>query len=126
MILADTSIWIDHLRLANPTLAGLLSKGLVVIHSFVIGELAMGSLKDRKLLVQSLSDLPAARQAEDDEVLAFVEASKIHGRGIGYLDAHLLASARLTAALLWTRDRRLSIVAKEMGLAAMLPSGPIQ
>jgi len=126
MILADTSIWIDHLRLANPTLAGLLSKGLVVIHSFVIGELAMGSLKDRKLLVQSLSDLPAARQAEDDEVLTFVEASKIHGRGIGYLDAHLLASARLTAALLWTRDRRLSIVAKEMGLAAMLPSGPIQ
>jgi predicted nucleic acid-binding protein len=126
MILADTSIWIDHLRLANPTLAGSLSKGLVVIHSFVIGELAMGSLKDRKLLVQSLSDLPAARQAEDDEVLAFVEASKIHGRGIGYLDAHLLASARLTAALLWTRDRRLSIVAKEMGLAAMLPSGPIQ
>jgi len=126
MILADTSIWIDHLRLANPTLAGLLSKGLVVIHSFVIGELAMGSLKDWKLLVQSLSDLPAARQAEDDEVLAFVEASKIHGRGIGYLDAHLLASARLTAALLWTRDRRLSIVAKEMGLAAMLPSGPIQ
>src|SRR5262245_25807532 len=122
MILADSSIWIDHLRLANPTLAGLLSKRLVLAHPFVIGELAMGSLKDRKLIIQNLSDLPAARKADDHEVLAFVERHKIYARGIGYVDAHLLASAKLTAATLWTRDRRLLAAAEEMGLAAILPS----
>jgi predicted nucleic acid-binding protein len=126
MILADSSIWIDHIRLANQTLAGLLSKRLILIHSFVIGELAMGSLKDRKLIIENLSDLPAAQKADDSEVLSFVERYKIYARGIGYIDAHLLASAKLTAASLWTRDRRLAAVAEEMGVAAVLPGGSIQ
>ena len=126
MILADTSIWIDHLRLANPTLAGLLSKRLILVHSFVIGELAMGSLKDRKVIIENLSGLPVALKADDDEVLSFVERHRIYARGVGLVDVHLLASAKLTAASVWTRDRRLAGVAEEMGLAAKLPGESTQ
>ncbi|EHK55353.1 type II toxin-antitoxin system VapC family toxin [Allomesorhizobium alhagi] len=126
MILVDSSIWIDHFRQRNIALQELLSRRLVLSHPFVIGELAMGSLRDRSLIIEDVSDLPMALVAEDHEVLALVDRLKLHGRGIGYLDVHLLASVRLTGnASLWTRDRRLHAAAEENGLAADLPATPL-
>jgi predicted nucleic acid-binding protein len=122
MILVDSSVWIDHLRRANPFLDELLTQERVLSHPFVVGELAMGSLKDRELIVGSLSELPMARIADDQDVLGFVEKFKIYARGIGYIDAHLLTSVKLTPeASLWTRDRRLYAVAEELGVAATPP-----
>src|SRR5688500_17603344 len=107
MNLVDSSIWIDHFRQRSDALYDMLLRGLVLTHPFVVGELAMGSLKDRQEVLVELSKLPTITFADDREVLALVENFKIHSRGIGYLDAHLLASARLTPdTSLWTRDRR--------------------
>ena len=123
MILVDTSIWIDHLREAFPPLIELLLDERVATHPFVVGEIALGSLKDRERVIRNLSELPRTRMAEDHEVLSFVERFALHGRGIGYVDAHLLASVKLTPeTLLLTRDKRLRSVAEELGLA-MLPTG---
>ena len=116
MILVDTSVWVDHLRAGDPALAGLLETGRVLAHPFVIGELALGNLRQRQLL-RWLHDLPAAPTAADAEVLSFIERRALAGSGIGYVDAHLLASAQLGAAALWTRDTRLSAVAERLGLA---------
>jgi predicted nucleic acid-binding protein len=127
MILIDSSVWIDHFRLAIPVLGELLAQGRVVSHPFVIGELAMGSLKDRDAVIRDLLDLPTATIVEDDEVLALIKRFKIHSRGIGYIDAHLLASIRLTPqASLWTRDRCFQAVAEELGVAADLPGTSLQ
>jgi len=118
MILVDTSVWIDHLRKGTPVLAAALTEGQVLMHPFVLGELACGNLKNRREVLQLLGDLPAAPTATDPEVLRFIEARVLMGRGIGYLDAHLLASAVLAAsARLWTRDKRLAAVAADMKLA---------
>ena len=121
MILADTSVWVDHLRAGDKTLAALLDAGMVLAHPFVIGELALGNLRQREIVLTALADLPHAIVATDEEVLHFIERHAISGRGIGYIDAHLLAAATLTAgAGLWTKDKRLHGVAVQLGLAITL------
>ena len=108
MILADTSIWIDHLRAPDPKLSHLLRARRIVTHAFVIGEIALGSLRNRAAVIAALNDLRQMRVAMPDEVMALIENVRLFGRGIGYVDAHLLASVRLTpGARLWTRDKRL-------------------
>jgi predicted nucleic acid-binding protein len=122
VILVDTSIWIEHLRTGNRLLVDLLEARNVLAHPFVIGEIALGNLKQRELILSALAALPRAVVARDDEVMPFIQGSRLFGRGIGYLDVHLLASVRLTAgSLLWTHDRRLRDVADELGMA--MPAG---
>ncbi|MPY73467.1 MAG: PIN domain-containing protein [Alphaproteobacteria bacterium] len=118
MILVDTSVWVDHLRAGDKALAALLDAVMVLTHPFVIGELALGNLREREIVLSALSDLPHATIAMDTEVLHFIGRHALFGRGVGYVDAHLLAATRLTAgAELWTNDRRLHGVAVELGLA---------
>lgn len=125
MILVDSSVWIDHLRRGDARLAALLETGLVLTHPFVIGELAMGHLRQRDMVLSALNALPRAMIATDDEVLAMTNRGRLHGRGIGWVDAHLLAATRLTPdAALWTRDRRLAGVAEELRIAASEEDGP--
>ena len=122
MILVDTSVWVDHLRASDEMLVGLLSAGLVLSHPFVIGELALGNLGQRETVLSALSDLPRATVATDLEVLHFIDRHALFGRGVGYIDIHLLAAVRLTAgAELWTRGNRLHGVAASLGLAMALP-----
>jgi predicted nucleic acid-binding protein len=117
MILVDTSVWIDHLRTGDKRLSALLDAGAVLAHSFVIGEIALGHLRQRKTILSALQNLPRATVATEAEVLLFIEERSLMGLGIGYVDAHLLASTRLTAgSALWTRDKRLSGAAKRMNL----------
>lgn len=126
MILVDSSIWIDHLRAGEPVLVELLNAGRVLTHPFVIGELACGNLKNRKGVLSLLQDLPAAPVATDEEVLFFIEKRGLMGKGIGYVDAHLLAAISVTGTgRLWTRDKRLDAVAGSIGLAFKMasPSG---
>jgi predicted nucleic acid-binding protein len=108
MVLADTSVWIHHLRRGLPELREALESGMVATHPFVIGELACGSLRDRKAMLADLAQLPMVDVAEHEEVMALVERRKLAGRGIGWLDAHLLASARISGVRLWTLDRALN------------------
>lgn len=118
MILVDSSVWIDHLRAGEPGLVELLNSNNVLAHPFVVGELACGNLKNRKMVLSLLQDLPTIQVATDDEVLFFVERHELMGRGIGYVDAHLLAAVVLEGtAKLWTRDKRLGSVAEAMKLA---------
>lgn len=118
MILVDTSVWIEHLRRGLAGLMAALDQGNVLTHPFVIGELACGNLKNRDELLRLLGDLPRAPVATDTEVLAFIERRALMGRGIGYIDAHLLASVTLDrSARLWTRDKRLAAVAGDLKLA---------
>lgn len=117
MILVDTSVWIDHLRGHDKDLARLLGGGQVLAHPFVVGELALGNLANRDTVLRALEGLPRAQFATDSEVQQLITAEKLFGTGIGYIDAHLLASVRLSpGALLWTRDKRLSAVSAELGL----------
>lgn len=118
MILVDTSVWIDHLRKGNKRLNSLLLNSAVLIHPFVIGELACGNLHNRNRILNLLADLPASRVADDQEVLFFIEHNDLMGRGIGHVDAHLLASVSLSSpSRLWTVDRKLKNVATGLGLA---------
>jgi hypothetical protein len=118
MILLDTSVWIDHLRRGVPLAAGLLEEGRVLMHPFVLGELACGNLKNRNEVLHLLADLPRAPTATDAEILGFIERHALMGRGIGYVDVHLLASAALARlGGLWTRESRLAAVASAMNLA---------
>lgn len=118
MILVDTSVWVDHLRRGDAKLAECLEHGRVVVHPFIIGEIACGSLADRTSVLALLRDLPMAVVADSDEVLGFIERYGLHGKGIGYVDVHLLASAALTdRAKLWTRDKRLKTAADDLGCA---------
>ena len=121
MILVDTSLWVEHLRRGLPRLATLLQEGEVLIHPQVIGELACCNLRNRHQVLELLQGLPTATVASDAEVLLLIEGDRLMGRGIGYIDAHLLASARLSPCRLWTQDRRLAAVAQEQGLAARQP-----
>lgn len=119
MILVDSSVWVDHLRSGDPVLTTLLNAGQVMGHPFVIGEIALGSLSQRGAILAAMHDLPIAMQASDSEVQAFIESQPLFGLGIGYIDAHLLASTRLTpGGSLWTRDKRLHSIASRLGLAA--------
>ena len=117
MILVDTSIWVDHLRHGDARLQNLLETAQVVMHPFIVGELALGNLRQRNVVLSSLRDLPHSVAAANEEVLDFIARHALPGLGIGWVDAHLLASARLTSASLWTRDKRLKTVAVKMGLA---------
>jgi hypothetical protein len=121
MILADTSVWVDHFRFSDQALIGLLNSGQVLIHPAVIGELALGNLRQRDVILRLLKSLEAAVRVGEEEMLRFIDANAIFGRGIGYVDAVLLASTRLTpAATLWTRDKRLRAIAAELGVVAPL------
>ena len=117
MILVDTSVWIAHLREGQPVLADLLSDGLVFMHPFVTGELACGSLKKRADILTDLAVLPLATRATDAEVMRLIEDRRLWGRGLGWIDVHLLAAALLSRCRLWTLDKRLSAAASEMGLS---------
>lgn len=118
MILVDTSIWIDHLRQSNERLAQLLGTGQVLAHPYVIGELALGSLQNRNAVLEALQNIPQVPVATDNEVLHFIESNALHGVGIGYIDAHLLAATRLSpGTLLWTRDKRLLDASTRLRLA---------
>lgn len=114
MILVDTSVWIDHLRKNDRHLQFLLYEGEVVCHSLVIGELVCGNLKNRQEIISLLQALPMAPQIEFDEYLYFIERYKLYGKGIGFIDVHLLASAKLAQTLLWTLDKRLKSAAIEL------------
>jgi len=123
LILVDTSVWIDHLRAGNDTLRRLLERAQILGHPFVTGELALGTLRQRQMVLHALGELPQATVASDPEVLHFIEREALFGSGIGYVDAHLLAAVRLTSdARLWTRDRRLRAIAGQLHLAAALPA----
>lgn len=118
MILVDTSVWVDYLRRGDPGLVDLLERSSVVMHPFVVGEIACGSLSDRESILELLQDLPPAVVADSDEVLQFIERHVLHGKGIGYVDVHLLASVALTeGAKLWTRDMKLHRIAAALGSA---------
>lgn len=118
MILVDTSVWVDHLRRGDANLARLLDASLVLMHPFVLGEIACGSLPDRTLVLELLHNLPEAEVADTDEVLRLIERNALHGKGLGYVDIHLLAAVKLTPeAALWTRDKRLLAAAQAQGLA---------
>ena len=122
MILVDSSIWIDHLRARDGRLARFLEARQILSHPFVIGELALGYLPRRDVFLSELRDLTQAAVASDDEVLDLINRVPLFGRGIGYVDAHLLAAVRLTPdTTLWTAETRLRAVTAELGLAAMLP-----
>ena len=117
MVLVDTSIWIDHLRINDPELFALLDRGQIAIHPMVIGELACGNLPNRYEVLEQLEGLPPVTVATDDEVLFFIEHHRLMGTGIGYIDAHLLTATMFDrTAQLWTRDRRLKSMAIEMGV----------
>jgi predicted nucleic acid-binding protein len=117
VILADTSVWIDHLRASNAMFSRLLIEGQILVHPFVIGELALGNLKDRRKFLQELSDQPHAQKALDTDVLVLIEQNHLFGKGVGFIDAHLLASARICNAQIWTTDKRFHEVAVNLGLA---------
>ena len=117
MILVDTSVWIDHLRSGDQHLAVLLERGLVAMHTFVVGEMACGNLRNRLEVLSLMSSLPGSTEASHEEVLYFVDQHRLMGRGIGYVDASLLAAASLGAIPIWTRDKRLAAVAEELAMA---------
>jgi hypothetical protein len=117
LILVDTSIWVSHLAKGSAELRDLLERAEVLCHPLVIGELACGNIANRSEILSLLQELPRARVAEHDEVLRFIEARRLSGRGLGFIDAHLLASSVLAGAPLWTADKRLREAASRLGVA---------
>ena len=121
MILVDTSVWIDHLRHGDVELTRLLNTCQVLTHRLVIGELALGGLQNRNIVLSTLQNLPQVTVASDEEVLHFIETHTLFGTGIAYIDAHLLAAVRLSpGVLLWTRDKRLLAESVRLGLCVNL------
>jgi hypothetical protein len=119
MILVDTSIWVDHLNAAGHPLELFLELGQVMMHPVVLGELACGNLRNRQQILTLLRQLPTARCASHGEVLYFIEQKGLMGKGIGYVDAHLLAAVALGGMqYLWTRDQRLAQTAEALGVAS--------
>lgn len=116
MVLADTSVWISHIRSGEPDLVRLLEAGLVLMHPFVLGELACGNLSNREDTLADLATLPTAARASDKEVMVLIERHRLWGLGIGWVDAHLLASALITPCRLWTLDRRLAEAGVRLGV----------
>lgn len=117
MILVDTSVWVDHLRRGSRQLTRLLDTGEAACHPFIIGELACGNLKRRSEILDLLGALPAVPLARHDEVLHLVDRHRLQGRGLGWIDAHLLASAALSRCTIWTKDRALDAAAGKLGLS---------
>jgi predicted nucleic acid-binding protein len=117
VILVDTSVWVDYLRMGDPEMASLLETDQVCSHDFVVGELACGSLRNRAEILGLLRSLPRLATATEEEALFFIEDRHLMGRSIGYIDVHLLAATILGSAHLWTRDKALRIIAEEAGRA---------
>jgi predicted nucleic acid-binding protein len=117
VILVDTSVWIHHLRWGHEQLRFLLENGHVQVHQFVIGELSCGSIKNRRTILELLAALPSAAVAEDQEVLSLIESRKLYGRGLGWVDMHLLTSALLNNAPLWSLDRKLKEAAAALRIS---------
>jgi predicted nucleic acid-binding protein len=119
VIIVDTSVWIDYLHKGEAGMASLLDEGLVLMHPFVLGEISLGSLRDWHETMRTLSKIPQVVRADDNEVVAMIASKKLQGSGIGFVDAHLVASALLTDdTFIWTRDRRLAAVACRVGVDA--------
>jgi len=116
VVLVDTSVWMDHFRKASGKLSSLLEAEEVAIHAFVLGELACGNLRNRKEIIALLHALPKAPTVEEDELLLFIEGHRLMGRGIGLMDVHILASCCIGSFQLWTKDKRLRVVAEEMNI----------
>jgi predicted nucleic acid-binding protein len=116
MVLVDTSVWVRHLREGDSTLDRLLNNGEVMCHPLIIGELACGNLKNRKEILSLLQLLPRATEANHEEVLQFIERNRLMGKGLGYIDVHLSASAVLTDVLMWSCDKRLNEANTELGI----------
>ena len=122
MILVDTSVWVEHLQRGSAALADLLRQSRVLIHPFVLGELALGNLQQRTQVLGAVQNLPQAPVADAQEVLHLISTQVLHGIGIGYVDAHLLASVRLApGSALWTHDKRLAAAATRMGASLNAP-----
>ncbi|MBI9083266.1 MAG: type II toxin-antitoxin system VapC family toxin [Desulfobacterales bacterium] len=117
MILVDTNVWINHLKESNAELIEQLNIGFVACHPFIIGELACGNLGNRTEILMLLQALPATPIVEPIEILAFIDNNSLMGRGLGYVDVHLLSSAILGNVVFWTLDRRLHEAAKELGVS---------
>ena len=118
MILVDTSVWVDHLRKGSRALAAFLEDGRVLCHPFVIGELACGNVQNRAEILSLLAALPAAAAAGHEEAMHLLSDRKLHGKGLGWIDIHLLASALLTGCRLWTKDRALAAAARTLKVDA--------
>jgi predicted nucleic acid-binding protein len=112
MVLVDTSVWVSHLRETHAGLMDLLDDGEVACHPFIVGELACGNVKNRTTILSLLEALPMALMVEDEEVLAFIDNHDLMGKGLGYIDVHLLASAVLSGLPLWTLDKKLEKAAE--------------
>jgi predicted nucleic acid-binding protein len=116
MVLVDTSVWIDHLRNGNPGLASLLDEGEVICHPFVIGELACGRIRNRRQVLAFLEALSQGAVVSQQEALALIDSHHLMGMGLGFIDIHMLASARLSGCTLWTRDMSLHKAAADLGV----------
>jgi predicted nucleic acid-binding protein len=116
LIIVDTSVWLSHLREGNAELGKMLNSAQVMCHPFIIGEIACGNIKNRSEILALLRVLPQAIQVAHEEVLYFIESNSLMGSGLGYVDMHLCASARLTGVPIWTFDKALSEVSKELKL----------
>jgi predicted nucleic acid-binding protein len=117
MVLIDTSVWVDHFRHTEGLLQDLLAAGQVVTHPFVVGELSCGNLRHRHQILSLLQALPQARLASHEEVLHLVNSKTLYGKGLGWVDAHILASSLLSHTALWTKDRRLAAAATVLHIA---------
>jgi predicted nucleic acid-binding protein len=117
MILADTSVWVTHFRQDDPHLGQLLLDGQILMHPFVVGEIACGNLRSRRQVLSDLQRMPEATTADDEEVLGFLDQHRLFGKGITWIDAHLLASARLSNCRLWTFDARLLTAATQLHIS---------
>lgn len=117
MVLVDTSVWVTHLREGNANLEKLLDRGQVMCHRFIIGEIACGNIKNRTEILTLLQLLPLSTQAKHEEVMEFIETNKLMGKGLGYIDMHLSASAKLTGIPIWTFDKKLDETTKELGIS---------
>ena len=116
MVLVDTSVWVAHFRHGDTGLETLLNEGHVVCHPFIVGELACGNLKNRSGILSLLQALPMAAPAEHEEVMQFIENHRLMGKGLGYIDVHLLTSAILSGIPVWTLDKKLKQVSLKLGL----------
>jgi predicted nucleic acid-binding protein len=118
VILVDTSVWVDHLRRGDAALVAMLDANEAAVHDFIIGEIACGHLKARQRVLSLLASLPRIAAATEEETLYFLEHRHLFGRGLGYIDVHLLVAASLHAGThLWTRDKKLHAIASELNLA---------
>lgn len=117
MILVDTSVWVHHLRGGDERLRSLLIDGQVLCHLFIVGEIACGALRNRREILSLLAALPLAPMAEHEEALGLIESRNLDGRGIGWIDAHLIASALLSRSPVWTLDGKLRAVASSLGVS---------